>query len=277
MHNALAVYVCEWYHIAGLGLPTGMHPEYESRVEANTQNALAILGKLQTKATFFVLGCVAEKFPDTVKKIEQAGHEVAAMGYRYRPVYDHTSFSFRDDLKKCLRILEDIVQEKILGYRAPDFSITNRSKWAIDILCEEGIKYDCSIVPVRHSRYGIPSSPRVHYRIKENLIEFPPSVIRMLGQNFLMGGERAYKSLPYGLIKHEINTLNKQNIPAHNYFYVWELDETRPRVAMPFLRRLVECPFPQQVKNKITRLLSDFQYAPVWNILEKTIGEDEVI
>ena len=140
MVNALGIDVEEWYHLCGANMPVDFSRDYPSRVIENTEKILALLQQCRTKATFFILGCVAEKFPGIVKAIDNAGHEVASHGYRHLEIFKHTRDSFREDIRKSNGILNGITGKSVLGYRAPGFSIINSSLWAIDILAEEKIQ-----------------------------------------------------------------------------------------------------------------------------------------
>ena len=268
MVNALGIDVEEWYHICGLDLPTGLDQSYPSRVENNTEKILEILDAMKTKATFFVLGAVAERFSDLIKKIDAAGHEIASHGYRHLEIFKYSPDAFREDIKKSKAILEELTGKPVLGYRAPQFSIVNKSLWALDILVEEGFQYDCSIFPVRHPRYGIPSAPRVHYRIRPSLVEFPPSTIRILGDNLPIAGGAYFRLLPYSFTKKAIEGLNREDVVVNSYFHVWEIDPGQPRLKIPFKRRFTHYVNLKSARQRFERLLADFQYAPIKQIIE---------
>lgn len=267
MLNALGVDVEEWYHLCDANMPTDLSDTYESRVVDNTDRMLKILDNLQTKATFFVLGVVAERFPHIIKKINDTGHEVASHGYLHREVFKHTEHSFRADLQKSKEVLEAITKKPVLGYRAPGFSITKDSLWALDILVEEGIQYDCSIFPIRHPRYGIPSAPRVPYRVRPELVEFPPSTVRLLGENFAVAGGAYLRMLPYKLIKIAVEDLNNRNIAVNSYIHVWEIDTAQPKLKLPFRRYVSHYAGIKTAQDKFESLLADFQFAPISQVI----------
>src|SRR5688572_3365166 len=197
--NAMTVDVEDYFQVSAF---EGMAPrhrwdEFESRVCANTERLLAIFDG-QVKATFFVLGWVAERYPQLVKTIADAGHEIASHGYAHRLVYDLTREAFRDDVKRSKALLEEAAGVAVLGYRAPSFSVTPRSLWALDILIEEGFGYDASIFPIHHDRYGIPLSPRAPYLLERehgSLIEAPGSAVRIGPLNVPVGGGGYFRLL----------------------------------------------------------------------------------
>lgn len=269
MARALGIDVEEWYHICGLNLPTDISDAYESRIVQNTEKILEILDTMQTSATFFVLGAVADKFPELVRKIDMKGHEIASHGYLHQPVYSHTPNSFRNDLKRSIEALEDIIEKPIIGYRAPDFSIISKTLWALDIMVEEGIKYDCSIFPIRHPRYGISGAPRTHYRIKEELIEFPPSTIRLLGENIPIAGGAYFRLLPYKYIKKAIENLDQDGLDSQFYLHVWEIDIEQPKLKIPFKRQFAHYSGIKNVQKKFEQLLTDFQYTPISQVIDE--------
>jgi polysaccharide deacetylase family protein (PEP-CTERM system associated) len=164
---------------------------HESRVERNTSKLLNILARHEARATFFILGWVAERFPHLVKQIASAGHEIASHGYAHELITTQTQAAFRNDIRKAKSILEQLISRPIYGYRAPSFSITEETTWAISILAEEGYLYDSSIFPVLHDRYGIPAaSPYVHQIKTESGIvwEVPPSIVKLLGLRIPVAG-----------------------------------------------------------------------------------------
>lgn len=267
MVNALGIDVEEWYHLCGIDMPTGLDDKYQSRVVANTERMLKTLEIMQTKATFFVLGVVAERFPDLIKKIDAAGHEIASHGYRHLEVFKHTPTSFKDDVHHSIEILKNITGKPVLGYRAPGFSIVKESLWAIDILLNEGIKYDCSIFPIRHPRYGIPAAPRIPYHLRPDLIEFPPSTVRFFGENFPIAGGAYFRLLPYKFIKMAVESLNNRGIAVNSYLHVWETDVSQPKLKIPFNRKFTHYAGIKKTEANFESLLSDFQYAPISKVI----------
>jgi polysaccharide deacetylase family protein (PEP-CTERM system associated) len=166
--NALTVDVEDYYQVSAFErvVARDRWHDYESRVAANTDRLLALFGEANVRATFFVLGWAAEREPAIVRRIADAGHEVASHGYGHRLVYDQSPEAFREDVRRAKEVLQAAAGRPVLGYRAPSFSVTDRSLWALDVLIEEGFAYDASIFPIRHDRYGIPSAPRAPFWVE---------------------------------------------------------------------------------------------------------------
>ena len=268
MLNALGIDVEEWYHLCGLNMPSGLSSDYESRVVKNTEKILQLLDVSKTKATFFILGVIAERFPELVRKIDERGHEIASHGYRHLELFNHSPDSFKEDLKKSLHILESITGKPVLGYRAPGFSITTGSLWAIDILVQAGIKYDCSIFPIRHPRYGIRSASPLPYCIRPDLIEFPPSTIRFLGENLPIAGGAYLRILPFTLIKTAMENLNNHDIAVNTYLHVWEMDDEQPKLKIPMSRRFTHYAGIKKTQLKFENLLTHFRYVPINQVIQ---------
>jgi len=171
---------------------------FESRVTANTKKILEVLAEHDTKATFFVVGWTAEQFPDLVKEIVEAGHVIGCHSYLHRKIYTMTPDEFREDTSKAKTILEDISGKPVLGYRAPSYSITKHSLWALDILGELGFTYDSSIFPIMHDNYGIPDAPRFSYQHPGmNMIEYPISTAVLMGRKIPVSGGGYFRLFPY--------------------------------------------------------------------------------
>jgi len=266
--NALGIEITEWYHLNGLDLSGEISREYESRVVANTLNVLELLSVMETKATFFVLGIIAEKFPDLVVRIEDAGHEIASHGYLFKELRAHTIDSFREDLKKSIAILQGISKKPVVGYRAPGFSMNSDCLWAMDILKQEGISYDSSIAPVRHRLYGIPSAPRIPYHIREDLVEFPPSTVRILFDHVLFSGGAALRDFPYSLIKRTVENLNDQGIVVNFFLRAWELNPFFSKAKIPLSFRSEYLNGLEKTKKRFEQILTDFQCAPLSKIIQ---------
>jgi len=229
-----------------------------SRLEPSTERVLALLDEAGVKATFFVLGWNAERHPDLVRRIAAAGHEIASHGYAHKMIPDQRPEEFRADVCRAKALLEDLTGRPVLGYRAPTFSITERSRWAIAILAEAGYRYDSSVFPIRHDRYGIPDAPRFLHELngaecgmrgaecgvrnaegtdRPHLIEFPPTTLRVLGTNVPVAGGGYLRLLPARLILAALRRVNRLGHPAIVYFHPWELDPEAPRLPLRGLRR----------------------------------------
>ena len=271
--NAMTVDVEDYFQVSAF---EGMAPrhrwdEFESRVCANTERLLAIF-EGRVKATFFVLGWVAERHPQLVKTIADAGHEIASHGYAHRLVYDLTREAFRDDVKRSKALLEQATGVAVLGYRAPSFSVTPRSLWALDILIEEGFGYDASIFPIHHDRYGIPLSPRAPYLLEReqgSLIEAPGSAVRIGPLNVPVGGGGYFRLLPYAWTRWGISRINEhEGRPAIFYLHPWEIDPDQPRLSSGRLSKLRHYRNLKETEPRLRQLLSDFRFGTMRQILQ---------
>jgi polysaccharide deacetylase family protein (PEP-CTERM system associated) len=243
-----------------------------ARVVANTERLLAIFDEHHVKATFFVLGWVADRFPALVSAIANAGHELASHGYAHQLVYDQTPDSFRDDVRRAKHLIEDRSGQPVRGYRAPSYSITRRSLWALDVLVEEGYAYDASIFPIRHDRYGIPDAPRHSYvmpRAAGPLTEAPPSTVRVAGTNLPVAGGGYFRLLPYQWASWGIRRINqKEGKPAIFYLHPWEIDPQQPRLQASALSRFRHYRNLDKTEARLRRLLSEFRFAPLATLVD---------
>jgi polysaccharide deacetylase family protein (PEP-CTERM system associated) len=242
-----------------------------SRVVANTERMLQLLGEHDVRGTFFVLGWVAERFPSLVTLIADLGHEVASHGHGHRLIYDQTPRAFREDVRKAKDLLESASGQRVEGYRAPSFSITTKSLWALDVLIEEGYRYDASIFPIRHDRYGIPDSPRHPYVLPRNggaLVEAPGSTARIGPINLPVGGGGYFRILPYGWSRWGIARLNtRERRPAVFYLHPWEIDPGQPRMHAGIVSRFRHYRNLDQTEPRLRRLLTEFRFAPLRQVL----------
>jgi len=239
---------------------------YESRVVRNTSKLLNILARHETRATFFILGWVAERFPHLVKQIASAGHEIASHGYHHELITAQTPASFRGDVRKAKSILEQIISAPVHGYRAPSFSITKETTWAISILAEEGYLYDSSIFPILHDRYGIPgASLHVHQLKTESgiLWEVPPSVVRLAGVNVPVAGGGYLRLYPYYLLRMLLRRIASRDVPLVMYLHPWELDPEQPRMDGPFVSRIRHYLNLSRTETRLNKLLNEFDFASI--------------
>ena len=239
---------------------------YESRVEKNTSRLLEILARHEVRATFFILGWVAERFPHLVKQIASAGHEIASHGYGHELITTQTPSAFGHDIRKAKTILEQLVSRPIFGYRAPSFSITKDTTWALPILAEEGYIYDSSIFPVLHDRYGMPTaSPYVHQIRTESgiLWEVPPSVARLFGLRIPAAGGGYFRLYPYFLLRRLLRSVETEDIPLVMYLHPWEIDPDQPRMDGPLLSRIRHYLNLSRTEKRLNKLLNDFEFAPI--------------
>ena len=245
---------------------------YEDRVVQNTHKILNILSETNTKATFFVLGYVAEHFPELVENIKDEKHEIATHGYCHTPITQQTPSEFEEDLLKSIRILESVTNERIFGYRAREFTIVEKTSWAIDILKKNGLKYDSSVFPVKTHLYGVPDAPLYPYHIKssnierdnpeEDFLELPLSVYRIpiIHKNIPVAGGFYLRFFPYLFIKHAIKIINKMNHPAIIYIHPWEFDPKQPRISDHKWYHYYRL---SKTEQKFRKLLKDFRFTSV--------------
>jgi polysaccharide deacetylase family protein (PEP-CTERM system associated) len=273
--NAITVDVEDYFHADRLNglVPRHRWERLESRVCANTSRLLSIFDAAGVRGTFFVLGWVADRFPSLVREIAAAGHDVATHGYAHRLAYDLTRDSFRDDLRRGKATLEATLGRAVEGHRAAGYSITPLSLWAIDVLIEEGVLYDCSISPVRHNRYGIPASPRHAYWIERpagSLLEIPASTIRCGGFNVPVGSGMSLRALPYGWTVQAIRWLNAvEHRPAIVSLSSWEIDEAQPRLEPAGAGRVRRYWNLRKTADRLARLLRDVPFGPIADVLRE--------
>jgi polysaccharide deacetylase family protein (PEP-CTERM system associated) len=270
--NAMTVDVEDYFQVSAFdaAVPRMSWDARESRVCANTERLLDLFAASNVKATFFVLGWVAERFPGLVRRIVAEGHELASHGFEHRLVYSQTAREFRDDLRRARVALEQTGGCPVLGYRAPSYSIVRKSMWALDVLIEEGYVYDSSIYPIRHDRYGIPDWPRdVHqiHRAAGSIWELPGSTLRVAGTNLPIGGGGYFRLLPYGWTRHGIGRLNAANQPAVFYLHPWEIDPEQPRIPAGRLSTFRHYRNLAETEPRLRRLLGEFPFGRVSDVL----------
>jgi polysaccharide deacetylase family protein (PEP-CTERM system associated) len=237
----------------------------EQRVERNTDKVLALLAENQIKATFFIVGWIAEKFPQLVKKIHHQGHVIGCHSHWHRKVYDLSPEEFAADTRNVKAILEDLVGEAVLGYRAPSYSITNKSLWALDILKELGFTYDSSIFPIYHDTYGIPDAPRYAYRHPNGLLEYPISTALLMGRKVPVSGGGYFRLFPYWFTRYALRSINqKEGQPFIFYLHPWELDPEQPRFQQAkILSKFRHYNQLGRTCGRFKRLLTDFSFVPL--------------
>jgi polysaccharide deacetylase family protein (PEP-CTERM system associated) len=266
MENALSIDVEEWFcanNIASV-IPRERWGECPSRVVESTRRILEILKESRTRATFFVLGWVAERCPHLVREIATAGHEVASHGYAHQLLYRISPEEFRDDLGRSLEILRNLARGPVIGYRAPSFSIVERTAWALPILEDHGIQYDSSVFPVaHHPDYGIPGAPRTPHRIAPALWEFPPAVWPVWGKNIPVGGGGYFRIFPYRVTEFALRRLGASGTPFMFYLHPWEFDPDQPRVRLSWSKRLRHYTNLARTEDRFRRLLNAFRFTTV--------------
>jgi polysaccharide deacetylase family protein (PEP-CTERM system associated) len=277
IRNALTVDVEDYFQVAAFAEEVD-HKTWDSfplRVERNTHRLLDLFARHGVQATFFVLGWVAERCPDLVRRIVECGHEVASHGYSHQLVYRQTPSVFREETARSKACLEDQAQRPVLGYRAASYSITRSSLWALDVLAELGFLYDSSIFPIRHDRYGIPDSPRWPYRIgtanSGHIIEFPPSTLAVGSYRLPVSGGGYFRIYPYLLTRLALSRINRsERRPFIFYLHPWEIDPGQPRIRARWLSTFRHYTNVDRCEERFSRLLRDFQFATVGEVLKET-------
>ncbi len=274
--NFLTIDIEEWFH------PTLIKPYITEdlrkyhRIVNNTNRILELLSKFNTKATFFILGEVAEQVPGLVKEIYKGGHEIATHGYGHNLVFSQSPNEFRLDLQRSISLLEDITGEKIRGCRVPTWSITEKSLWALEIIKESGLSYDSSISPAIFDLtkyYDCTLRKGFLLLKKDSLIEFPQTTIKLLGKNISFGGGFFLRLYPYFFTKSVIEDMNKNGVPAMVYLHPWELDCDAVQPTVPFKNRFISYANTRSLTNKLKFLLSDFKFIKLATFIEQQIND----
>lgn len=275
--NAMTVDVEDYFQVQAFAGVIDRHhwDNYPLRVEHNTRRLLELFHQFNVRATFFVLGWVAERCKKLLQEIASAGHEIGCHGYGHQPIYGGTQTDFRDDLRRAVAIIENTSGVRVRSYRAPSYSVTQTTLWALDILAEEGFQQDSSIFPIVHDNYGIPDAPRFpHLRNLVNggqMTEFPPSTIRLLGNNFPVAGGGYLRLFPYAVTCWAIEHLNKQERqPAMVYLHPWEIDVDQPRIGAPLRSRFRHYQNLGTTESKLKKLLAAFAWKPMGEVLAQT-------
>ena len=269
MYNALTVDVEDYYMVSAFSKNVSFEdwPSYESRIERNSYEILDLMDEHDVKATFFILGWVAEHHPKLIKDIYSAGHEVACHSYNHRLIYDLTPDEFREDTHKSKSILEDIIGDPVIGYRAPSYSIIKKTLWALDILIEEAFQYDSSIFPIYHDRYGFPEAERYQHTITRNggsIIEIPPSTFQIFGHNIPIAGGGYLRFFPQWVTKKAIRRINKkEKQPVIVYIHPWEIDKQQPKIDGKLLSQFRHYVNLGSTVPKLTSFLSEFKFKPI--------------
>lgn len=261
--NVFSVDLEDWFCVQNLSgvIRREEWDKCESRVERNTLLLLHLLARRQVKATFFVLGWVAERFPDLVREIESRGHEIATHGYSHRLLTSLTPEEFRADLGRSLEVLARCSRRPVSGFRAPSFSVTRKTWWALEILRASGIRYDSSIFPVGfHPDYGIPDAPLSAHRLPEGVLELPMSCAEMFGRKVPCSGGGYFRLFPYPVTRALMRRCNQQGRPVIFYLHPWEVDPDQPRVALPALKRFRHYNNLDRTAERLERLLEDFSF-----------------
>ena len=268
--NALTIDVEEHFQVHAFEsvIARSAWDRYPSRVVANTQRILRLLAEYNLHATFFILGWIADRYPELVSEIAAQGHEIATHGYWHELVYRQTPAEFATDLGQSVDAIVRACGLQPLGYRAPGFSITKQSLWALDIMRDNTIKYDSSIFPLSaHDRYGIRNANRLANQVHGELWEFPVSTIRLGKQNWPVAGGGYFRLFPLWLTRRAIRHLNADGQPAIIYLHPWEFDPDQPRIPnAPRLSRFRHYVNIDKTESRLRTLLSEFQFGPLCTV-----------
>jgi polysaccharide deacetylase family protein (PEP-CTERM system associated) len=273
--NGLSVDVEDYYHVEAFA--DRIRPEtwsqYPRRVVENTRRVLALFENCGARATFFVLGYVAEKEPALVREIAAAGHEIGCHSHMHRRVFKMTPQEFREDLRRAKGVIEDAGGQKVVGYRAPTFSIVEKSLWAVEILAEEGFLYDSSVFPVRHDLYGMPDAPRFPYRWVwpdgKSLYEIPPFTVRFAGRNWPAAGGGYLRVLPMFYTRWAMKrVMQQEGRPVVVYLHPWEIDPQQPRLSGSLKARFRHYSNLGGMEKRIKELISGHRFVSFKTFLE---------
>jgi polysaccharide deacetylase family protein (PEP-CTERM system associated) len=276
--NAMTIDVEDYFQVSAF--KTNILPStWDSlpcRVERNMDVVLGKLSEKNVKATFFTLGWVADRFPETVRRIVAEGHELASHGYGHQMITDLSLAQFKEDVIRSKLLLEDVSGQPILGYRAPSFSVGPTTLWAQDVLAETGHRYSSSIYPIKHDLYGMPDAPRFAHRLKNGLVEIPATSIRISNRNLPSSGGGFFRLFPMWLSKKAISRVNNvDQQPAIFYCHPWEFDPGQPRIEgaswKSKFRHYVNL---HTTADKFSQLLSEFKWAPMNHAFASDLGQN---
>jgi len=280
--NAMTVDVEEHFQVSAFA-PTVNRwdwPRHESRVVNNTERLLDLFDRSEVQTTFFVLGCVAEKHPGLVETIARRGHEIGSHGRSHELIHDQSPKAFRSELERSRSLLQDLSGQPVEGHRAASFSIGRRNLWALDIVAETGFRYDSSLFPVHHDRYGMPQARREIHRLTtpsgNTLIEFPPSTWSLMGHNLPIAGGGYLRLYPLGLTRLAIRRLNLGGQPAMVYVHPWEVDPHQPRISAPLKSRFRHYVGLNGTARKLSNLLHRFRFASMSEVIAGASKSPEV-
>jgi polysaccharide deacetylase family protein (PEP-CTERM system associated) len=280
MLNALTIDVEEYFHPAEIQAQVGSERwnSLPSRVEGQVLDVLELLAKRQVKATFFMLGWVAEHHPRCVRAIAAAGHEIGCHSYAHQLVYDMTPDSFRRDTLRAMKAIEDACGVSPWIYRAPSYSITQKSMWALETLIECGFTHDSSIYPIAHDRYGIPGFERHAHVIQTAsgpIYEVPAATVKVSSDRIMpVGGGGYLRLLPYRYTAAGVRRLNRdEQKPACIYFHPWEIDPAQPKLASGLIARLRTYTGMKGMAQKLDQLMSDFRFSTMGEVYGKPVVE----
>ncbi len=278
IRNALTIDVEDYFQVSAFApyIPRDQWNVRECRVESNVERILHMLDDHSTKATFFTLGWIAERYPHLVKRIVEGGHELASHGYGHERASDLSEATFFSDIDSAKKLLEDLSGQEVKGYRAPSFSIGEGNLWAFDCLERAGYRYSSSIYPIKHDHYGMPDAPRFAHQVRAGLLEVPVTTARFFDRNWPASGGGYFRLMPYGMSRWLLRRVNQDDCQsAVFYFHPWEIDDAQPRIdginAKTRFRHYVNL---SKTETRIRRLLADFKWARMDEIfLQGTVAK----
>jgi polysaccharide deacetylase family protein (PEP-CTERM system associated) len=271
--NAISIDVEDYFQVNAFAKNISVDDwdKFKCRVVNNTEKILDQFAEHNWIGTFFILGWVAERFPDLVAKIDKAGHEVASHGYSHQLIYSQSREVFKEETLRSKAVLENITGKKVRGYRAASYSITDRSLWAFDTLIEAGFEYDSSVFPVRHDVYGIKDFPKDPHIYKGSdsgtIVEFPISTCKLLGYELPVAGGGYFRLYPYRFTRYCLNKLNRENRSFVFYLHPWEVDPEQPRVDTNWKSRFRHYNNLNKCSDRLNSLLKDFRFTSVEQVL----------
>ncbi|WNC68466.1 DUF3473 domain-containing protein [Thalassotalea nanhaiensis] len=268
--NAMTVDVEDYFHVSAFAKTIDKNDwkTLKPTVEYNTKKILNLFAQHNVKATFFILGWVARAYPDLIRTIHNSGHEIASHGFEHTRITEQTRDEYIFDVSRSISTIEDIIGDKILGYRAPSFSINETTVWAYQVLAELGIKYSSSTYPICHDLYGEPSWPRFPHSRKEGILEIPISTIKKGNKNVGIGGGGYFRLYPYFFSKNRINSYHQHETHPYNfYFHPWEIDPNQPRISnAPLLSKIRHYTNLNRMENKLRLLIQDFNFSTMKDV-----------
>ncbi len=272
--NAMTVDVEDYFHVSAFAhsINRDSWVSQQSRVRESNHRLLQLFSDSNVTATFFVLGWTAEQDPGLVPEIIAAGHEVACHGFSHRLIYEQGESEFRQETDRAKKLLEDQAGCAVLGYRAASFSITAKSRWALEVLADVGFHYDSSVMPVRHDLYGIPTGVREPHTLLlssgKSIKELPPATLRIAGVNLPIGGGGYFRLYPYSFTHWALRRLNETEcIPFAFYVHPWEFDPDQPRIRTNWKSRFRHYNNLAKTEIRLKKLISDFQFTTMSDVL----------
>ena len=280
--HGLSLDVEEYFHAINLrpAFPESEWDRLPRRAHVGVDHFLELLERRGEKATFFVLGWLAEREPDLVRKIRDAGHEIGSHGTSHRMAHELGRAGFRSDVEQSVRLLEQQTGERVRGFRASTFSVTRDTAWALDELADLGLDYDSSIFPVRHDRYGVPDFPRRGVRFEwkgRSLVELPLLTLRVAGMNLPAAGGGYLRQFPVGYLRRALRQSQRRGIPGVLYLHPWELDPEQPKAPAGTLGRVARLRHYRNLERtlaRLERLLEGFRFGPLGSLADAVPSDD---